>query len=217
MRARHADVGPVLDDLPALFRETYEGLTRTEGVVKQMKALMRLSSAGAREEAVDVHALVEAALRLMRSRLHDCVETQIEPGLVVRGRHVELCQALVNLLANAADSCEQRARLEPTHTPVIRVIARADGRGGCALHVEDNGVGIAAADLPRVFMPLFTTKPERGAGLGLSIVRRVVDDHHGKVRARSTPGGGAAFTMTLPLASAAGVLQPPLTPSVVAA
>jgi two-component system sensor histidine kinase HydH len=65
------------------------------------------------------------------------------------------------------------------------------------LTVQDTGRGIPAAQLPRLFTPLYTTKPE-GTGLGLAIVREIVAAHEGTITVASTPGHGTTFTITLP-------------------
>ncbi len=79
----------------------------------------------------------------------------------------------------------------------IRVSCAPEPDGGALLEVEDDGPGIAADDLPQIFTPFFTTK-ERGSGLGLATVQRIVDAHGGTVIAASAPGLGARFTVRLP-------------------
>ena len=74
-----------------------------------------------------------------------------------------------------------------------------------ALVVEDTGVGILPEDLGRVFDPLFTTKPPgKGAGLGLAILREIVDGHGGTVRLESRPGEGTTAVVRLPRAAEGG-------------
>jgi signal transduction histidine kinase len=72
--------------------------------------------------------------------------------------------------------------------------------GACAeIRVGDTGPGIAASDLQNVFDPFFTTKPQ-GMGMGLAIVRTIIEAHHGQIVAENQPSGGALFTVTLPIA-----------------
>lgn len=97
--------------------------------------------------------------------------------------------ALLNLLVNAAQSGQG--------TGVIRVEAAAT-REGLRIRVEDRGRGIEPHHLARVFVPFFTTKVG-GNGLGLSIVRRIVEAHHGRVRIENRAGGGVRVTLLLPL------------------
>jgi len=103
-------------------------------------------------------------------------------------------QALVNLIHNACH-----------HTPPaagIRVTAGVDSTAAQVwVAVEDDGPGLDAAQLPRLFDKFFRGQPDRagGLGLGLSIVRGFVEAHGGRVEAANRPGGGARFTVFLPL------------------
>lgn len=70
----------------------------------------------------------------------------------------------------------------------------------CAeIRVSDTGPGMAAGDLKNVFNPFFTTKPQ-GMGMGLAIVRTIVEAHHGQISAENQSSGGALFTIRLPIA-----------------
>jgi signal transduction histidine kinase len=64
--------------------------------------------------------------------------------------------------------------------------------------VSDNGPGIPAEVVDRIFSPFFTTKPQ-GSGLGLAIVRKIVDAHDGRIDVGPRPGGGTVFRVTLPV------------------
>jgi CheY-like chemotaxis protein len=80
---------------------------------------------------------------------------------------------------------------------VVRAFTALDG--WAVVEVEDDGVGIPADVLPHIFEPFFTTKAAGvGSGLGLAICRRIVEDAGGRIEARSTPGNGATFRVTLP-------------------
>jgi signal transduction histidine kinase len=88
--------------------------------------------------------------------------------------------ALLNLIINAAQSGQE--------TGQVRIGARIV-RDGLCIEVDDRGCGIAPADLSRVFKPFFTTKSE-GHGLGLAVVRRIVESHHGRVHVQNRQEGG---------------------------
>lgn len=118
------------------------------------------------------------------------------PGVAVAGDPDRLRQAVVALADNAI-----------RHTPPggrIRLEARAPGTSA-VIAVVDSGPGIAPADLPHVFERFYQADPSRdratgSSGLGLAIVRAVVEAHDGRVRAANDPGGGARFEIELPAA-----------------
>ena len=150
-------------------------------------------------------ALAEAgALRLHRQRIElgaavakiagDRARLDVTDGIAVDADPTRLRQVLDNLLANAAAHGE---RVE------IRVARR---EGEAQVSVTDDGPGIPAAELDRIFERFYRLDEARGrerggAGLGLAIVRRLIELHGGRVWAESTPGAGATLTFTLPLAS----------------
>jgi PAS domain S-box-containing protein len=102
--------------------------------------------------------------------------------------------AVHNLLTNAIEAIDG-------HGLVTVQLRQRSGDGGTGeevvIEVKDNGRGIAAEDLSRIFSPFFTTQPG-GVGLGLSTVRRIARAHGGLVEVASTPGAGATFTIRLP-------------------
>jgi CheY-like chemotaxis protein/two-component sensor histidine kinase len=119
--------------------------------------------------------------------------------LVIDADVLRLSQVIANLLNNAAKYTERGGRIG------LRV-ERSEGRGEVSLHVTDNGVGIPAAMLPQVFQ-MFTQvdrsleKSRGGLGIGLSLVKRLVEMHGGTVEARSGGRGqGSEFIVRLPLA-----------------
>jgi signal transduction histidine kinase len=79
----------------------------------------------------------------------------------------------------------------------VRGEAQRDQQGGVRIVVEDNGSGIAAENLPRIFNAFFTTK-ERGTGLGLALVQKTAVVHDGQVEVRSEQGRGTTFALVLP-------------------
>jgi signal transduction histidine kinase len=101
----------------------------------------------------------------------------------------QIHQVLLNLLLNALQAIDHDGKISVT----------LKSRGSVAVvEVADNGRGIPSAQLPNIFRPFFTTKGE-GTGLGLSLARRIVEDHHGRIDVSSTVGKGTTFTVVLPL------------------
>jgi PAS domain S-box-containing protein len=107
-----------------------------------------------------------------------------------------LRQALLNLARNAAEACalaEGGGRVE-----VRGDVVYGEAMGLQRISIADNGPGIPADVLPKLFHPFFTTKA-KGTGLGLAVVQKIIVQHGGQVGVRNRPEGGAEFTVTLPL------------------
>lgn len=188
-----------LADVPLAVSETLEGIGRAEEVVRHVKSLIRMDSGVARNEAVTVAQVVRSTLRFLRLKLPQ-IRVRIDDDATVKGSAAELSQVLVNLLVNAADACTERAAGQPTgaYTPVIEIdVEQRDDH--VHIVVSDNGIGMSEEISARVFMPLFTTKSAaNGTGLGLPIVRRLVERHGGVIRVSSQVGAGTRFSITLP-------------------
>ncbi len=129
---------------------------------------------------------------------------------LVLGHYEPLRRAFQNLLLNAveatvgpADGRTEAATPEAAETPppVVAVRLTVDslnGKAAVRVEIADRGPGIAPDAIGRVFEPYFTTKAH-GTGLGLAIVRQTILDHGGTITAGNAPGGGAVFTVTLPV------------------
>ena len=152
-------------------------------------------------EEVDLHALI-----------HDC-KTELEPlsqelkvdlnvqstgsadskeRLMVRADERMLRSCLLNLMRNAceaipAEKAERSVVVRTTKDPQFATI-----------EVRDTGTGIPTAQLQKIFIPFFTTKP-KGHGVGLALTHRVITEHGGTLTAANTPEGGAVFTIKIPL------------------
>lgn len=111
----------------------------------------------------------------------------------------QLGQVLSNLITNAQQAQPDGGTIE---VHARNVATGGAGAGDAGRHVEvtvtDHGQGIAPANLPHVFDPYFTTKPD-GTGLGLAVTHRVIQDHGGSIRVESTPGQGTTFSVLLPV------------------
>jgi signal transduction histidine kinase len=152
---------------------------------------------------VDLNELVQRTVQMQAYPLRKSnitVDFLPEPAMPpVEADPNQLMQVFLNLLLNA----EQAIR-ESREKGTIRVRI---GRQPDSVWIvfQDDGPGIAPENLAHIFDPFFTTKrPGRGTGLGLSICKTVLREHGGNIEAASAPGGGAAFTITLPLTAAAG-------------
>jgi two-component system, NtrC family, sensor histidine kinase HupT/HoxJ len=125
------------------------------------------------------------------------VHLALPPALPVSGSPGQMQQVLMNLVQNASDATHG------TPAPRLEIAGRIEG-GQAVLTVADNGPGIEPEHLQRVFDPFFTTKPVgKGTGLGLAISYGIVERHGGTLAAGNQPGGGAVFTLRVPLAAGA--------------
>lgn len=104
-------------------------------------------------------------------------------------------QSILNLIKNSMDAFEQTPRGEH----IIMLSVNQNPRW-TNIEVRDNGCGISEADLPNIFVPLFTTKPTtKNWGLGLSLTYRTISSFHGRIRVKSTSPRGTVFEISLPL------------------
>jgi len=137
-------------------------------------------------------------LRLVDFEVHrrrvDIVEQFADTLPAVRGDVIHVQQVLLNLILNGlealAESSESNRRLT--------VRTAYNGEGNVEVAVQDSGPGVPPDRLPRLFDSFFTTKTH-GMGLGLSIVRSIVEAHGGRIWAENNPSGGACFRFTLPM------------------
>jgi two-component system sensor histidine kinase KdpD len=190
--------GPQLELQKTLAAEIQESAARLNRLVGNLLDMTRLESGKVkpRLEWCELGDLVNVALRRDESELagHP-VKVQIPKGLpLVRMDFVLIEQALNNLLLNAA-------AYTPPGTPVE--ITAAGGAGEVALTVADRGPGLPPESLPHVFEKFYRVPgaPPGGTGLGLSIVKGFAEAHGGRVEARNREGGGAQFTIYLPVES----------------
>jgi len=149
-----------------------------------------------RLQPVKVHALLDEILPIIETEAgkHNVKVTIDAPPSVpaVNGDSAMLRQAFLNLAINACQAMPNGGSLRLTSGPA--------SRGRVEVRVQDTGVGIAPEHLSKIFNLYFTTK-ERGTGIGLSMVYRIIQMHDGEVEVQSTPGRGTTFSVLLPRAS----------------
>ncbi len=123
------------------------------------------------------------------------VETSLAKDLpLIEGDPVQIQQVLVNLVSNAFDAMRQTTLSQRK----VDISTAGDGDGKVRLSVRDHGTGIRAEVHDRLFDQFFTTK-EQGLGMGLAIVRSIVEAHGGQIDAENVADGGARFHFSLPV------------------
>jgi signal transduction histidine kinase len=175
-----------------------KGGHRAAGIVSSMLGYARANAA--RRIPTDIARLVEEALiltekDLSKHRIHIDRRFHARPVAPVIPGQIE--QILVNLVINARQAMPRGGRL------LIEV--RENSAAGMAeVRIADSGVGISPDRLRLIFEPFYTTKePDEnghgGTGLGLSVCRQIIEQHHGRIRVESVVGKGSTFTVKLPL------------------
>ena len=176
------------------FDIALEELARLDGHIASCSTTP--SRCGCAAASLEVREVADDAARGIAPVLNErkvSLELEIAAGLPpVRADAQRLRQVLLNLLDNAAKASQPGAAV------VLRSAAAEGGPGGD--RDRRSRQGDLAADLPRIFEPFYTTRPD-GTGLGLAIVQKIVRAHGGDVLVRSTPGQGSSFTVLLPAAA----------------
>jgi signal transduction histidine kinase len=147
-----------------------------------------------RPETVEVESLFERSARMLAPQLEAAgvrVLREASAGLAIHADRRRLQQVLLNLMLNAMQAMPQGGTL--------RLSARTEGER-CRIEVRDDGSGIEPDRLAEIFEPFHTTR-EKGSGLGLFMVRRIVEEHEGTIEASSRVGEGTTFVLSLPRAA----------------
>jgi PAS domain S-box-containing protein len=189
-------VGALKDKLREIAAESM----RVAEVLRRIREFIRRREP--ERDLVNLNTIVADALqftRLERRQHRVSVLLRPEPDLPpVEADGVQITQVLLNLLSNAVHSMAD----SHVESPKITITTRMKPDGHAEIVVEDNGPGISADNLPRIFDRFFTTKTG-GLGLGLPISRSIVELCGGQLCCASKPGEPAVFRLTLPTAKAA--------------
>ncbi|RPI11338.1 MAG: histidine kinase, partial [Zetaproteobacteria bacterium] len=202
-----ADELPASDQRKEIMEEILDQVHRLDKTVHDLLAFARPATPAL--APCDLHRVLDRVLVLlaqdpaaMTVRIVRVYHSGLPP---VHADAKQLGQVFLNLLLNAVQAMPDGGRI--TLRTALRGVNGADGDGAASearaveVRFSDTGPGIPAPLVSEVFTPFFTTKP-RGAGLGLSICRRIVEDHGGRIEVESPPGQGATFRVVLPLGGA---------------
>jgi two-component system sensor kinase FixL len=198
---RFIDRGDVdLGELRDLLTDIVADGRRAGDVLRGIQSMVK-KSAPVRQQ-VNLNDLVMNVVRIVNpdAVLHSCeLQTLLEANLpAIEADPIQLQQVLLNLVINAFDAM----RDTPLDRRRVVIATERNGDGAICASVRDYGVGISEEARDRLFEHFFTTKAE-GLGMGLGIVRSIVESHAGTVAAENVAGGGARFHFTLPASAAA--------------
>ncbi len=209
------DVDYAAEDLIKILGSLKVGSDRIRKLVLSLRSFSRLDEA--EYKAVDIHEGLESTLLILQHRLKASSD---HPGIhIVRDYEQlpavecypsQLNQVFMNLIANAIDALEERDQLRRfeeihSHPSIITIRTQLLPNQTITISIIDNGSGIDANNIDKLFEPFFSTKAiGKGTGLGLSISYQIITEKHGgKIYCHSTPGQGSEFVIQIPIKQAA--------------
>ncbi len=181
----------MIDDVTGSLTHINEGNQRISRLITSLRTYGRGNEP--RMEKCRVMDIIKEALILLNHRIKYgvSVETEVAQGLEIECNRQKICQVFVNLLNNAMDA------MGPGNGKILirgRSLAQE-----AKIEIKDNGPGIPKEIGNQIFEPFFTTKPtEEGTGLGLFIVRSIIEEHQGQISLAPYDGNGAEFNIVLP-------------------
>src|SRR5260370_11108503 len=198
-QAAHSMLGrtrPNLTKLNEIVDDIISGERRASSYVERVRSLFKDKEP--RSETLDVGQVIDRTALLVREDMllrGISLEIDVDTGLPdVAADSTGIEQVMLNLLRNAADA----VTIRDTHSRCIKLSAFRRDPNQVAIAVSDTGEGIDQKILGSVFEPLFTTK-EKGAGMGFTIGRSIVESHGGEGRIRSNGEQGTSFEVTPPV------------------
>lgn len=189
---RKIDIDFLRRDIADLLAESREGILRVRRIVQDLQNFSRSGDGG--WQWADIHEGLEAMLKIAASELRYRCTIVKRYGALPRIWCIpsQLNQVFMNLLMNAGQAIADKGE--------ITIATAMAGEDRVCIQVVDNGCGIPAENIDRIFEPFYTSKPVgKGTGLGLSISWGIVRRHGGDISVDSSPGKGTTFSVMLPV------------------
>jgi two-component system sensor histidine kinase PhcS len=184
------------EDYSDTLKDVEEGVGRVKTIVSDLRVFTRPDTENCDE--VPLAEVIAAALRFLHIEHRDQVQFEqvLPPDLIVWANKNKLIHILANLLQNSLDALKTKTFTD--EKPTIRIAGHMEN-GASILYVRDNGPGIPAKHLNKIYDPFFTTKDVgAGMGLGLSICYRLVQEAQGKIAVNTKPGEFCEFMLAFP-------------------
>ncbi|MEM7435210.1 MAG: ATP-binding protein [Myxococcota bacterium] len=185
----------VIDDAADMLTDCHKGMHRIQDIARSLGTFSR--SADEQAEMTDIARVVDDACAMVfnQIRYRARLVKRFDPIPLLPAYPGRIAQALVNLLTNAADAIDGGAY--DKHRIVVSVRLEGDE---VVIGVSDTGTGIGEGDRSRIFTPGFTTKAhDGGMGLGLTLCKRVAEEHGGRVEVHDLPVQGTRFELIIPV------------------
>lgn len=186
------DADFLISDTPELMKDIDDGLVRVKSIVNNLK---KVSYKGGDDLIYcDINDCIKDCLNVLANELKYSLEIKLSLSECdgILGDPSELNQVFINLFVNALHACDKHG---------VLTVTTKQNKEKIFIKVKDNGKGIKASELSKIFDPFYTTKSiGEGTGLGLSVSRGIIVKHKGEIRIQSKENVGTVFTIILPIA-----------------
>jgi PAS domain S-box-containing protein len=195
---------PDMNEVREILGDIVKEDGRASEVILRLRSLLK--KATTEFELLDLNSVFQEVIGLLRGDAvlrNIAVAIELDPGLPpVRGDRIQLQQVALNLMLNAFEAMNERAKGER------RILIRTGRKDDQVLaSAADNGKGVPIGEEEKIFKPFYTSKPQ-GLGMGLSICRSIINSHHGRLWVENNPDGGATFYFSLPIPGGEPIPKP---------
>lgn len=197
---RQIDVNYIGKEIKSLLDGIKEGALRTAEIVKNLKNFVRLDQSNLK--LADLNEGLESTLLLVRNAFPTNIVVKKDLGKIslVECAPGKINQVFMNIITNGIQAIKAKKH-EPGQLPTLTICSIQAG-SNVKVSIKDNGTGMSSDVINKIYEPFFTTKDVgEGTGLGMSIVKGIIDSHHGDLEIKSTEGEGTEFILTLPVVS----------------
>jgi signal transduction histidine kinase len=187
------DIDFLFQDIPDLLKDCIDGTNRIGKIVTDMKNFAHPGSDTSK--LADINQCIESTLNVIWNDIKYKASVIKNYGTLpeINCFPQKLNQVFMNVLLNASQAIEEKGKIS------IKTYLKNQS---IVIEITDNGHGITPENLPKIFDPFFTTKPiGKGTGLGLNVAYNIIKMHNGTINAKSKPGKGTLFLITLPIKS----------------
>jgi signal transduction histidine kinase len=183
---------PGLEEVRRILSGIVDAAKRSASIIDRNRSLYGRGTP--QREPIDLNEVIREIVVMLRdtaSRNGILIRSELDPALpTTTADRVQLQQVLVNLMLNGIEAM-------PDGSGELSVASRRTDDGQLLISVSDSGIGFSGENLEQIFAAFFTTKPQ-GTGMGLSVSRRIIESHGGRLWASANTGRGATFQFTLP-------------------
>jgi signal transduction histidine kinase len=183
---------PEIEEARQRVSRIVDDVERAAGIIERNRSLYRRGTP--QRELIDLNEIIRQMVVLLHdaaSRYSVSIRTNLDAALpMTTADRVQLQQVLMNLMLNGIEAMKDESG-------ELSVTSKRSEDGQLLISVSDSGIGLPGAEPERIFEAFFTTKPQ-GTGMGLSISRRIIESHDGRLWASPNMGRGATFQFTLP-------------------